>query len=115
MNIPVGMVDVSVRCTVLAVLALAALNALHGGVVLFRIVRHVARRQPHLGLSLWLPAFTSVGDIRAWLGEWRAILAAPGLLALRTDARTVVGRHLYLTLLSQTWAMAVTTIAPHLA
>jgi hypothetical protein len=109
------MVDVIVRCTVLAVLALAALNAVHGSAVLIRIVRHVARRQPHYGMGLWLPAFTSVDDIRAWLAQWRAILADPALVALRTDARTVAGRHLYLALISQTWAMAVTAIAPHLA
>jgi hypothetical protein len=111
---PLAMVDVIVRFTVLAVLALAVLNALHGSAVLIRIVRHVAR-QPHFGLALWLPAFTSVDDIRAWLAQWRVVLAKPALVALRTDARTIVSRHLYLTLLSQTWAMAVTTIAPHLA
>jgi hypothetical protein len=109
------MVDVIVRLTVVAVLALAALNALHGSAVLIRIVRHVARQQPQFGLALWLPAFTSVDDIRAWLARWRTILADPALLRLRTDARTVVGRHLYLALLSQTWAMAVTAITPHLA
>jgi hypothetical protein len=110
-----AMVDVIVRFTVLAVLALAALNALHGSAVLIRIVRHVARQKPHFGLALWLPAFTSVDDIRAWLAQWRAILADPALVTLRTDARTIVGRHLCLALLSQTWAVAVTAIAPHLA
>jgi hypothetical protein len=108
------MVDVIVRFTVLAVLALAALNALHGGAVLVRIVRQLARRQPHLGLALWLPVFTSVGDIETWLGNWRAALGDPALVALRRDARTVIGRHLYLALMSQTWAMAVTAIAPQL-
>jgi hypothetical protein len=109
------MVDVIVRLTVLAVLALAALNALHGSVVLFRIARHVVHRQPHYGLALWLPAFSSLDDVRAWLGAWGVILRDPALIALRTDARTVVSRHLYLALLSQTWAMAITAIAPHLA
>jgi hypothetical protein len=109
------MVDVIVRFTVIAVLALGALNALHGAMVVVRIVRRLADHQPHFGLGLWLPAFTSVDDIKTWLGQWRAALRDPALVALRTDARTVVGRHLYLALMSQTWAMAVTAIAPHLA
>jgi hypothetical protein len=109
------MVDVIVRFTVFAVLALAALNALHGGAVLLRIVRQLARRQPHFGWGLWLPVFTSVTDIRAWLDRWDAALNDPALVALRTDARTVVGRHLYLTLMSQTWAVAVAALVPHLA
>jgi hypothetical protein len=109
------MVDVIVRCTAVAVLALAALNALHGAAVLFRLVRQVSRRQPQLGLALWLPAFTSMDDVRAWLGQWRSALADPALVAVRAEARTIVSRHLYLALMSQTWAMAVTAIAPQLA
>ena len=109
------MVDVVVRLTVFAVLALGALNALHAGAIFFRLVRHVARRHPHLGLALWLPTFTSVSDVRTWLAWWRRVLADPAVVALRTDARTVAGRYLYLTVLSQTWAMAVSAIAPHLA
>jgi hypothetical protein len=54
-------------------------------------------------------------DVRAWLGQWRVAFRGPALAALRADARTVLGRHLYLAVLSQTWAMAVTAIAPHLA
>jgi hypothetical protein len=108
------MVDVIVRFTVIAVLALGALNALHGVAVLVRIVHRLGTR-PDFGLSLWLPAFTSVDDIKTWLGQWRAAFRDPALVALRTDARTVVGRHLYLAVLSQTWAMAVSAIAPHLA
>jgi hypothetical protein len=111
------MVDVIVRFTVLAVLVLAALNALHAGAVFVRLVRLLARRQPHFGLGLWLPVFTSVGDIRAWLSAWGDALGSsdPALVALRTDARTVIGRQVYLALMSQTWAMAVTAIAPHVA
>jgi hypothetical protein len=109
------MVDVIVRLTVLAVLALGALNALHAGAILFRLVRHVARRGPHFCLALWLPTFTSVADVRAWLARWGTVLADPAVVALRTDARTVVSRHLYLMVLSQTWAMAVTAVAPQLA
>jgi hypothetical protein len=108
------MVDVIVRFTVIAVLALGALNALHGAAVLVRIVRRLAAR-PDFGLGLWLPAFSSVDDLKTWLGEWRAAFRDPALVALRTDARTVVGRHLYLALMSQTWAVAVTALAPHLA
>ncbi len=109
------MVDAIFRLTVLAVLALAALNALQAGALLIRVVRHVARRQPHFGLNLWLPAFTSVSDIRNWLSAWRGVLRPdPTLVALRADVRKVIGRHLYLALLSQTWAMAVSALAPRL-
>jgi hypothetical protein len=109
------MVDAILRLTVLAVLALTALNALQAGSLLIRLVRHVARRQPHFGLNLWLPAFTSVSDIRDWLNAWRGVLRPdPTFVALRTDARQVIGRHIYLVLLSQTWAMAVSALAPRL-
>ena len=109
------MVDAIFRLTVLAVLVLAALNALHAGAVLIRLVRHVARRQPHFGLNLWLPAFTSVSDVRKWLEAWRGVLRPdPAFVALRAEARQVIGRHLYLALLSQTWAMAISALAPRL-
>lgn len=109
------MVDAVVRCTVAVVLGLAALNTLHGALVIVRLVRHVAARQPYLGLGLWLPALGSPADVLAWLTTWRAILADPAADAIRAGARTVVARHLYLSVLSQTWAMAATTISPHLA
>ena len=48
------MVDVIVRLTVIAVLALGALNALHGAAVLVRIVRGLAARRPDFGLGLFL-------------------------------------------------------------
>jgi hypothetical protein len=109
------MVDAILRLTVLAVLALTALNALQAGAVLIRLVRHVARRQPHFGLNSWLPAFTSVSDVRDWLQAWRGVLRPdPAFVALRTEARQVIGRHLYLALLSQTWAMAISALAPRL-
>lgn len=110
------MVDVIVRSTVLAVLALAALNALHAGVVLVRFVRHLRGRHPHLGIGLGLPAFTGPADIQAWLGSWREVLGSgdPALCAIRAEARTVIGRHFYLALLSHTWALAITALAPHL-
>jgi hypothetical protein len=111
------MVDAIVRLTVLVVLALAALNALQGLALMVRLVRYLARRHPHYGLNLWLPAFTSPDDVRAWLGAWRDALGSgdPALANLRTQARQVVGRHLYLALLSNTWAMAVSVVTPALA
>jgi len=110
------MIDAIFRLTVLAVLALAAVNAVQTGAVLVRLVRHVARRHPDHGLRLWLPIFTSIRDIREWLEAWRRVLRPdPALVALRADARQVIGRHIYLALLSQTWAMAVSAIAPRLA
>jgi len=107
-----GMVDIIVRFTVLAVLVLAALNALHAGTVLARLARHLGRRHARFGIDLWLPVFTSAIDVRTWLGAWRDALGSgePALAALRADARTVVGRHLYLALLSQTWVLAVSAI-----
>jgi hypothetical protein len=109
------MVDVILRLTVLAVLALVALNAVQTGLVLIRLVRHVGRRHPRYGLGLWLPIFTSLSDVRDWLSAWRGVLRPePALVALRADARQVIGRHIYLALISQTWAMAVSAIAPRL-
>jgi hypothetical protein len=109
------MVDVILRLTVLAVLVLVALNAVQTGLVLIRLVRHVGRRHPRYGLGLWLPIFTSLGDVRDWLRAWRGVLRPePALVALRADARQVIGRHIYLALLSQTWAMAISSIAPRL-
>jgi hypothetical protein len=109
------MVDVIVRSTVLAVLALAALNALHGVAILVRLVCRLGARQPHFGLGLWLPVFTRPADIAAWLSAWRSALADPALGVVTSEVRVVVGRHVYLTLVSQGWAMAVVAIAPRLA
>ena len=115
MLLPKAMVDAIFRLTVLVVLALAALNALQAGSLLIRLVRHVARRQLHFGLNLWFSTFTSVSDIRDWLKAWRGVLRPdPAFVALRADARQVIGRHLSLALLSQTWAMAVSALAPRL-
>jgi hypothetical protein len=109
------MVDAILRLTFLAVLALAAVNAVQTGAVLVRLVRHVARRRPDDGLRLWLPIFSSIRDVREWLEAWRRVLRPdPALVALRADARQVIGRHIYLALLSQTWAMAINVIAPRL-
>jgi hypothetical protein len=110
------MVDAIFRLTVLGVVVLATVNAVQTGAVLVRLVRHVGRRHPHYGLGLWLPLFTSVDDVRGWLQAWRGVLRPePALVALRADARQVIVRHVYLALLSQTWAVAVSAIAPRLA
>lgn len=110
------MVDTVIRLTVLAVLALALANALHAVIVFVRFARQVARRAPHGGLSFWLPAFGSMRDARIWLGHWRALLDSrdPVLIAVRLDARLVITRHIQLTLLSHTWAIALTALAPRL-
>ena len=68
------MVDFILRLTVAAVLILAAVNTIQGVALVVRLARHVARRQPQWGLNLWLPAFTSVDDIRSWLRAWREVL-----------------------------------------
>jgi hypothetical protein len=110
------MVEMIVAATTVVVMGLTALNAAHAGLVLGRLVRHVARRHSHLGFGLWLPTFGSVADVRNWLGAWRSILGSrdPAVVAIRLDARLVVTRYLYVALTSQTWAMAVTAIAPNL-
>jgi anaerobic C4-dicarboxylate transporter len=111
-----GMVDFILRLTVAAVLILAAVNTIQGVALMVRLARHVARRQPQWGLNLWLPAFTSVSDIRSWLGTWHEVLRSgdPVFAKIRANARVVVGRHVYLALLSHAWAIAVTSLAPQL-
>jgi hypothetical protein len=111
-----GMVEMIVAATTVVVMGLTALNAAHAGLVIGRLVRHVARRHSHLGLGLWLPTFGSLADVATWLGAWRSILGSrdPAVVAIRLDARLVVTRYLYVALTSQTWAMAVTAIAPNL-
>jgi hypothetical protein len=109
------MVDAIIRLTVLGVLVLVAVNAAQAGAVLIRLVRHVGRRHPHYGLGLWLPIFTSREDVRGWLRAWRRVLRPdPALVALRADMRQMIGRHVYLALLSQTWAVAFSALAPRL-
>jgi len=114
--LPPGMSDTVIRLTVLAVGALAAANTVHAAYVFVRFARQIARRAPHGGLSFWLPAFSSVRDARVWLARWKSVLAAqdPVMIALRLDARTVLTRHFHLTLLSNSWAIALHAIAPRL-
>ena len=108
------MVDTVIRLTALVVLGLALANAVHAASVFARFARHVGR---HGGPELWLPAFGSARDVRVWLARWRAALDPrdPALARLRLDARLVIGRHVHLTLLSNTWAIAVSALAPSLA
>jgi hypothetical protein len=110
------MVDTIIRLTVLAVLALAFANAVHAVVVFVRLARHLAACSPHGGLAFWLPAFGSMRDARVWVLRWRGVLQSgdSALVAIRTDGRTVLGRHLHLTLISNTWAVALTAVAPNL-
>jgi len=109
-----GMVDTIFRLTVGAVLVLAVLNTAQGVAIVARLAGRVARRQPQWGLNLWLPAFTSVDDVRAWIAAWRDVLRSDDqvLTQFRATARTVVNRHVYLALLSHTWAMALAAAAP---
>src|SRR5207247_1331259 len=111
-----GMVDTIIRVTVMAVLTLALLNALHGTSVLVRLARQLARRAPHGGLIFWLPAFGSMRDVRIWIARWRGVLDSrdPALIAVRVDARTVIRRHVHLTVLAHTWAVALAAVAPNL-
>jgi len=110
------MVDTIIRITVVAVLGLALLNALHGTSVLIRLARQLARRAPHGGLVFWLPAFGSMRDVRIWIGRWRGVLDSrdPALVAVRLEARTVMHRHVHLTVLSHAWALALTAVVPNL-
>lgn len=113
---PHGMLEIIIRLTVGAVLVLALMNTVQTIAVFVQLARHVGRRQSQWGLNLWLPAFTSVRDIRRWLDAWREVLRPgdPALAKIRTTARTVVSRHVYLAVLSHTWAMAVSSVAPRL-
>jgi hypothetical protein len=106
------MVDTIIRLTVLTVMALALANGLHAALIFVRFTRRVAAHASHGGLAFWLPAFGSVRDARIWLGHWRAMLGShdPALARVRLDARLVIGRHLHLAVVSQTWALAVTAI-----
>lgn len=110
------MVDAVIRLTVVVVLVLALANALHATLVAGRFARYLTRRSPQGGLALWLPAFGSARDVRLWLGQWRALLTSrdPVLIALRSDVRLVIGRHVHLALLSNAWAIALSTLAPSL-
>jgi hypothetical protein len=112
--LPTNMIDMIFQLTVGAVLVLAVINTVQGVALLVRLAGHAARRQPQWGLSLWLPAFTSLDDIRAWLDAWRDVLRSgdPVLAEVRATTRTVISRHVYLALLSHTWAMAVAAIVP---
>jgi hypothetical protein len=111
------MIDTIIRLTVGTVLVLAVLNMVRAVALLAKVVGAVARRQPQWGLDLWLPAFSSVDDIRRWLGAWREALRPSDTASaeIRTMVRTIGSRHFYLALLSHAWALALTAVAPNLA
>jgi hypothetical protein len=111
------MIDMIIRLTVGAVLVLAVLNMVQAVALLAKVAGAVARRKPQWGLNLWLPAFTSVDDIRRWLEAWREAVrpSDPAMAEIRTMVRTVGSRHLYLALLSHAWGLALTAVAPNLA
>ena len=108
------MVDTIIRLTVVAVLGLALVNALHGLTVVARLARQLALRTPHFGLAFWLPAFGSMRDVRVWIARWRSVLESrePELVAVRRDARLVIRRHIHLTVLSHLWALALGAVTP---
>jgi hypothetical protein len=111
------MVDVIVKITGLAVLAVAVLNLAHGALVTARLVAYVTRRYPHLRLDLWCPRWTHTRDAREWLATWHGILCSgdPIMAAIRTDGRVVIARHVQLMLSSQAWVMVVATMVPRLS
>jgi hypothetical protein len=111
------MVDVIVKLTGLAVLAVAAMNLAQGALVAARLIAHVTRRYPHLHVDLWTPRWESARDARAWLHTWRAVLRSgdPMMAAIRMDGRRVLLRHVQLMVSSQAWVMAVATMVPRLS
>jgi len=113
--LPPGMVDTIIRLTALVVLTLAALNALQAGTVFVRLLQRLAHRRG--GLALVLPTFRSPGDVCYCLDDCRVFLHCtdPSRSALRHDTRVVIGRHLHLTIVSNTWALALIAIAPPIA
>jgi hypothetical protein len=106
------MVDMIVRTTALVVVMLATLNAMHAGTIFVRLVQRLARRRG--GVALLLPTFRSVADVLDWLEDWRVFWNGGdrALVALRHDARIVIGRYLHLTIVSNAWIFALLLIAP---
>ena len=111
------MVDVIVRITGLAVLAVAVMNLAHGALVATRLIAYVTRRYPHLRLDLWIPRWSNARDARAWLATWRGILRSgdPMMAAIRLDGRSVIARHVQLLASSQAWMFVVATMVPRLS
>jgi hypothetical protein len=110
--LPLGMVDMIIRLTALVVVMLAALNAMQAGTIVVRLLHRLMRRRG--GVALLLPTFRSAADVRDWLEDWRVFLNCGdrALVALRHDARIVIGRYLHLTIVSNAWAFALLLIAP---
>ena len=111
------MVDVIVKVTGWAVLAVAVLNLAQGALVTARLIAYVTRRYPHLRLDLWFPRWQDVRAARAWLATWRGILRSgdPMMAAIRVDGRSVIARHVQLMLSSHAWVIVVATMVPRLS
>jgi len=105
------MVDVIIRVTVLAVLAVAAVNILHAALLSVRLARHL-RAGRYGDLGLWFPIFHSMSDAAAWVARWRSIVMSgePAMVAIRRDGRMIVVRYMHLMLMSNAWGIAVTAI-----
>ncbi|HEV8584152.1 MAG TPA: hypothetical protein VGT02_04190 [Methylomirabilota bacterium] len=111
------MVDVIVKLTGLAVLAVAVMNLAQGALMAARLIALVTRRYPHLRLDLWFPRWEDTRDVRTWLATWRGILRSgdPSMAAIRVDGRRVMMRHVQLMVSSEAWVMAVATMVPRLS
>jgi hypothetical protein len=111
------MVDAIIRITTLLVVLVGTLNAAHAALLVARLARRIRQRHPDRWLQLWLPAWRSPREARAWLRSWREVLGAPDPLvaAIRADGRTVLVRHAQLFAWSETWSMLVVLIAPYAA
>ena len=111
------MVDAIIRITTLVVAVMALVNLGHGVMLGARLAQRVRQRHPDSWLRLWLPAWRSPRELFAWLRTWRGELSSgdPLVAAIRVDGRAVMMRHAQLFAWSETWAMMVVLIAPHVA
>jgi hypothetical protein len=109
------MVDAIIRITALLVAVVAIVNVAHAVLLGARLARRVRQRQPDRWLQLWLPAWRSPREARAWVQGWRVILGSgdPLVAAIRNDGRTVMVRHAQLFAWAETWAMLVVLMAPY--
>jgi hypothetical protein len=108
------MVDAIIRITTLLVVLVALMNVGHAALLAARLARAIAGRHGRGPLTLWLPAWWSPREARAWVRAWREVLSArdPVMSAIRLDGRAVMLRHAQLFAWSETWAMLVVLIAP---
>jgi hypothetical protein len=111
------MIEIIIRVTMVAVLAVGVMNLAHGVWIAFRLGRYTQIRYPEIARNLWFPIFQSRRDVAVWFATWRSILGSgdPMLALLRVEGRTVVARHLQLLGGSQGWALALGFLVPALA